>query len=225
METPSVVDLQIDGVMPITIGRSYNPWNHFVNNTQLRPSLGHGWYFSYDVAIYGVGSVLRVVMPGNGRIDFQPDGSGGYVAADDLRFGGARLVSGASGLEMVFKDGRVWRFTNYGLSGYTGGVSFLTEQLDGKGNSLRIERNGSGRPTTITAPGRSVSIGIGGNGYIEEIRDELGRRAKYGYNGENRLSQVTAPDGRATGYSYETPPQPKALLVSGSGGGTAGDRR
>lgn len=216
MELSSVVDLQIDGVMPITIGRVYNPWNHFVNNVQLQPSFGHGWYASYDVGIYGVGAALRVVMPGNGRIDFQPNGSGDWVAPEDLRFGGARLTTRNGGLEMVFKDGRVWRFTYYGLS------YLLTQQLDGKGNSLRIERNGAGRPTTITAPGRSVAIGIGSNGYIEGVRDELGRSVRYAYNAEGRLAQVTAPDGGVTGYSYVKPPPPRLLSVSGTGGGTSG---
>jgi RHS repeat-associated protein len=219
MELPSVVDLQIDGVMPITIGRVYNPWNHFVKNQQLRPSLGHGWYFNYDVVIYGVGGAMRVVMPGNGWIDFTPDGNGNYVAPNDLRFGGARLTSD---MQLVFKDGRVWRFTQLAVGARGEFIYFLTEQRDGKGNSLRIERNSGGRPTTITAPGRSVSIGIGGNGYIEEIRDELGRRVQYSYNSEDRLAQVTAPDGGVTGYSYEKPPpQPAIMSVSGSGGGAA----
>jgi RHS repeat-associated protein len=192
---------------------------------QLRPSFGNGWYFSYDVAIYAVGAALRVVMPGNSRIDFQPDGSGNYVAPDDLRFGGARLRSG-DGLEMVFKDGRIWRFTNFDLSGYAGGVYFLTQQLDGKGNSLRIERNGLGRPTTITAPGRWVAIGaaigLGGNSYIQVIRDESGREVRYGYDGENRLSQVTAPDGGVTGYSYQKPPEPMSMTVGQAGSGSGG---
>ncbi|MCB1905459.1 MAG: IPT/TIG domain-containing protein [Gammaproteobacteria bacterium] len=221
-ELPSVVDLQIDGVMPITIGRVYNPWNHFVNNAQLRPSFGHGWYASYDVGIYGVGNVLRVVMPGNGRVDFQPDGSGDYTAPGDLRFGGARLTSQSGSLEIVFKDGRIWRFSPFGIAGALGTVYLLTQQFDGKGNSLYIERNGSGRPTHITAPGRSVSIGIGGNGFIAEIRDELGRRVKYAYNSEGRLSHVTAADGGTTGYTYQKPPPPLQTMVSAAGGGSSG---
>jgi len=226
MELSSVVDLQIDGVMPITIGRVYNPWDSFVNRESLLPSFGHGWYFSYDVVAYRYGEGVRVVMPGNRRIQFNANGRGGYVATGDLRFRGATMTQEGDTYRIDFKDGRVWRFTMFKIPLSQGYVHILTQQLDGKGNSLRILRTGSGRPTTIIAPGRSVAIGIGTTGLISTVRDALGRTVEYAQDGYRRLTQVTAPDGKITAYGYVEPPPPIRIPVSGaasggsSGGGT-----
>jgi hypothetical protein len=77
MELSSAVDMVIDGVMPITIGRSYFPWNAFVRNAALASSLGNGWMFSYDWIVYvdpATGEV-RLVLPGNARgVTFTPSG-------------------------------------------------------------------------------------------------------------------------------------------------------
>lgn len=222
MELSSAVDLQIDGVMPITIGRVYNPWDSFVNRDSLLPSFGHGWSFSYDVVAYPSGGGVRVVMPGNRRIQFNANGLGGYVATGDLRFRGATMTPEADTYRIAFKDGRVWRFTMFKIPLSQGYFHILTEQLDGKGNSLRILRNGYARPTTIIAPGRSVAIGIGANGLISTVRDALGRTVEYAYNDESRLTQVTAPDAKTTRYGYIEPPPPTLLMSSGSSGGGSG---
>jgi YD repeat-containing protein len=108
--------------------------------------------------------------------------SGTYEAPNDLRFGGAKLVSG-DGWQLKFKDGRTWRFRQIGF------VSWLVEQRDANGNVLRIERNDSGRPTTITAPGKrcrsaSPRIRRGQVGeLIQVVRDATGREVRYAYNG------------------------------------------
>ena len=119
---------------------------------------------------------LRLVLPGNARgVVFTPSGANTYEAPNDLRFGGAKLVSG-DGWQLKFKDGRVWRFRQIGF------VSWLVEQRDANGNVLRIERNDSGRPTTITAPGKTVAIGVdASSGPIEVVRDAAGREVRYGY--------------------------------------------
>jgi len=231
MELSSAVDMVIDGVMPITIGRSYYPWNAFVRNAALASSLGNGWMFSYDWIVYVDPSSgeVRLVLPGNARgVTFTHTGSGTYEAPNDLRFGGAKLISG-DGWQLRFKDGREWRFRQIGF------VSWLTEQRDANGNVLRIERNDSGRPTTITAPGKTVSIGIvpgfpvpaGGASVgelIQVVRDATGREVRYAYNADGRLSAVTGPDGGVTSYSYVKPPEPKTVytgtMASGSSGGT-----
>jgi hypothetical protein len=212
MELSSAVDLQIDGVIPITIGRVYNPWDTFIRNPALLPCFGHGWMFSYDLVAYKNNGAVRVILPGNSRVDFAPDGSGAYVAPGDLRFGAARLLPQGTGWEMEFPDGRIWRFSEYGL------ITLLTEQRDGKGNALRIERNSQGRPTAISAPGHIVSIGVGS--YIDEIRDELGRRVRYSYT-DDRLAQVVAADNVITSYDYQRPPPPVKIAVIGAVSGGA----
>jgi len=117
MELSSAVDMVIDGVMPITIGRSYYPWNAFVRNAALASSLGNGWMFSYDWIVYVDPSSgeVRLVLPGNARgVTFTHTGSGTYEAPNDLRFGGAKLISG-DGWQLRFKDGREWRFRQIGF--------------------------------------------------------------------------------------------------------------
>jgi RHS repeat-associated protein len=228
MELSSAVDMVIDGVMPITIGRSYFPWNAFVRSAALSSSLGHGWIFSYDWIVYvdpATGEV-RLVVPGNPRgVTFTPTEAGIYEAPNDLRFGGAKLIAG-DGWQLRYKDGRVWRFRQIGF------VSWLTEQRDANGNVLRIERNDSGRPTTITAPGKTVSIGVAGGftvatgvppvgELIQVVRDATGREVRYDYNADGRLSTVTGPDGGATSYSYIKPPEPKTVYTGTVGSGSS----
>ncbi|MCW5631801.1 MAG: IPT/TIG domain-containing protein [Rubrivivax sp.] len=216
IETARTVDLVIDGVMPITLGRVYHPWDTFIANADLLPGMGHGWSFSYDHILYAVAGVQRLVFAGNSRVDMAPDGTGGFVAPQDPRLRGARLSATAAGWELKFKDGRRWLFNGFGL------INYLTHQIDPSGNRLVIERNANGRPTNITAPGRAVVIGIGGAGFIESIRDELGREIIYRYAG-SRLEEVRATDGKTTRYTYHTPEPDRAFNfavgAAGSGGG------
>ena len=224
MELPSAVDLVVDGVMPITIGRSYYPWDAFVNNQALRSSLGRGWMFSYDWIVYTDphSGEVRLVAPGYARgIVFSPvtvsgDSTPTYEASNDLRFGGVKLVYSGD-WRLKFKDGRVWRFQQIGF------VSWLVEQRDASGNVLRIERDGSARPTSIYAPGKSVSIGVDSStGLIGVVRDATGREVRYAYAGNQRLFAVTAPDGAVTSYSYVKPPEPKMSMTASGGGGGGG---
>jgi hypothetical protein len=155
MELSTAVDMVIDGVMPITIGRSYYPWNAFIRNAALSSSLGHGWMFSYDWIVYvdpGTGEV-RLVLPGNARGVTFTRRANTYEAPNDLRFGGAKLIAG-DGWQLRFKDGRLWKFPADRLR------ELAQRAARRRGNVLRIERDDSGRPTTITAPGKSVSIGV-----------------------------------------------------------------
>jgi RHS repeat-associated protein len=222
MELSTAVDMVIDGVMPITIGRSYYPWTAFIKNASLASSLGHGWIFSYDWIVYvdpGSGEV-RLVLPGNARgVPFTRTGPNTYEAPNDLRFGGAKLVSsdGSGGTwRLKFKDGRTWMFLQFGF------VSWLSEQRDANGNVLRIERDGSGRSTTISAPGKRVSIAIDdSSGLIRLVRDATGREVRYDYVGD-RLTTVTAPDGGLTSYAYVQPPEPRVVWTAAGGGGGGG---
>jgi len=51
---------------------------------------------NYDVALLPLNSSLaRIVLAGNSRIDFTPDGTGGFAVANDTRFYGARLSNPA----------------------------------------------------------------------------------------------------------------------------------
>jgi hypothetical protein len=222
MELSTAVDMVIDGVMPITIGRSYYPWTAFIKNAALASSLGHGWIFSYDWIVY--------VDPARVRCDWcfpaTPAASPSPARAPIPTRRRTTCASAARNWSpgrvgwagrLKFKDGRTWMFRQIGF------VSWLSEQRDANGNVLRIERDDSGRPTTISAPGKRVSIAIDdSSGLIRWCAMPRGARCAT-TTSDDRLTTVTAPDGGVTSYSYVKPPEPRVVwTAAGSGGGGGG---
>jgi RHS repeat-associated protein len=190
-------DLNITGLIPLTVARSYHPRDAFDNIAGVTGSLGFGWVLSYDVALIPLGSSVRIVFPGNSRANLTPDGAGGFVVANDTRLYGAVLKQVNANLwELTYKDGRLWRFTP------NGPLFFLSEQRDTNGNSLVITRNASGHVQTVQGRQRSLAFSYGPNAFISTVTDGIGRSVGYTYNGQGRLSSVTAPDGGLTNYTY-----------------------
>jgi YD repeat-containing protein len=74
--------------------------------------------------------------------------------------------------------------------------------IDAQGNSLPIQRNPSGRITSVGTGERGVAMSYGPNGFVSEIADTAGRTMQYTYTPSNRLSTVTDADGRVTTYAY-----------------------
>jgi hypothetical protein len=101
-EAVSVTDLVVDGEVPIVIKREFNPFDAFAFVANYQQSLGLNWTFSYDIALLpfqdGLG-VVRLILPGNRRVDFQrePDQSyrnhtyRGFDGAQVSRIGGELL--------------------------------------------------------------------------------------------------------------------------------------
>src|SRR5262249_26372249 len=63
-------------------------------------------------------------------------------------------------------------------------------------------RGTNGKILSLQSGERSLSFTYGGNGFISQIRDGVGRTVNYAYNAQNRLASVTAPDGGVTSYTY-----------------------
>jgi RHS repeat-associated protein len=154
----------------------------------------------YDVIFLPfAGPQKRLVLPGNTPINFTDDGSGVYRPFDDPRFDGAemRLTNAAANdWELKFRDGRVWRFKQFGVP------NLVTEMIDAQGNALPIQRNPSGRILSVGSGERGVTMTYGSNGFVSEIADTAGRTMRYTYTPSNRLSTVTDADGRVTSYTY-----------------------
>jgi RHS repeat-associated protein len=151
----------------------------------------------YDVALLPFNpSLTRIVMAGNDRADFNP-GPSGFENKTDQRFAGARLASlSGNTWELKFKSGELWRFQQFGL------IHLVTEQRDTSGNSVLISRSSNGRITSIQSGQRSLAFAYGGNGFVRQVTDPIGRNVAYTYTAQNRLETVSDADGKITRYSY-----------------------
>ncbi len=198
-ELLGATDLRIAGLVPMSVDRTYNPFDALNSITGTALSLGFGWALSYDVVLFPLSTgLVRIVLAGNSRIDFTPDGTGGFAVAIDTRFYGARLSSLSSGWELRFKDGRVWRFGPFGGVG----LQLLVERRDTNGNSLTISRNSSGKILSVQGGQRTLQFNYGPNGFVSAVNDPLGRTIAYSYNAQNQIASVTAPDNGVTSYTY-----------------------
>jgi RHS repeat-associated protein len=199
-EMPQTGGLSCGGLTPISTGMSYNPVDALNNVAGTNTSLGLGWVLDYDVIFLPfAGPQKRLVLPGNTPVNFTDDGSGVYRPFDDPRFDGAEMRlthAGANDWELKFRDGRVWRFKQFGVP------NLVTEMIDPQGNALPIQRNPSGRILSIGSGERGVTMSYGSNGFVSEIADTAGRTMRYTYTPTNRLSTVTDADGRVTTYTY-----------------------
>lgn len=171
----------------ITVGvaRTYN------SRSTYNGLFGYGWTFNYGA-----------------HLTANPDGSVTYREGDGsehlFAFNGStyippagkhlQLTSNGSGWTMRASDGTRMFFDSRGL---------VVSQNDLNGNTLRINRDSNGNPTTIIdAAGRTVLTFTIASGKITEIADLGGRRTIYGYNGDDLVS-VTDTAGKTWTYSYD----------------------
>jgi RHS repeat-associated protein len=196
-ELLSATDLQLTSVIPLSLSRRFHPRDAFNNIAGTALSLGLGWALKYDVALLPFNpSLTRIVMAGNDRADFNP-GPSGFENKTDQRFAGARLASlSGNTWELKFKSGELWRFQQFGL------IHLVTEQRDTSGNSVLISRSSNGRITSIQSGQRSLAFAYGGNGFVRQVTDPIGRNVAYTYTAQNRLETVSDADGKITRYSY-----------------------
>jgi RHS repeat-associated protein len=205
-------DLVLPGRFPLTIARTYNPFDAFGTIAGFQPALGPGWSLSADPILLSspaflVGFPIRLVLPGNARIDFVRQANGTYVNSTHPAFKGAVVTVLDAGFATAehllrFKDGTTWRFKTATVLGQRNN-EYLTEMADRNGNRVTIERDGAGRILRIVdAIGRVLQVTYTG-ARITQIRDPLGRTVQYSYDTNGRLSIVTDPQGGVTIYTYD----------------------
>lgn len=200
LEAPDEVDLFVSSLHGLVVNRIYSQYDPFNKIAGTVLSMGLNWTLSYDVALMNLsGSLVRLILPGNSRVDFNPDGLGGFATSKDRRFDAAVLKQDAGGWLLTYNDGSQWRFAPFGIAG----LQYLIEQRDTAGNVLTLQRQSDGKLSAASSGGRQLSFQYGTNGLVSEVRDDLGRRVLYSYNADNRIETVTAPDGGLTRYTYE----------------------
>ena len=191
------------GLMPVVVGRNYNPVDAFNNIGGTEGSMGYGWVNEYD-AVFLPGSVKKLILPGNVQRVFADDGNGNLTNTSDpvLRGVVAREVSG--GWQLSFKGGGYWRFTPFqGAPGKVNGQpQFLVEIREANGRTISIERNTRGQLKSVGTAQRRVTATYGLSGFIEALADPDGRTDRFTYTESKRIATVKDPDGRETRYTY-----------------------
>lgn len=217
-ELESAVDLVVDGEVPIVVRRVFNPFDAFAYIANFQQSLGVNWVFGgYDVAMlpFAGDYSVRIVLPGNSRVDFRrgADGrfrSGGYSTFDGaeiIKVGGTNpssvgFIAGAtsppSGHPVAdrcfydgsfylvrFKDGRTWRFD-------AAPDATILRIRGGCLFFLSEMRDAQGRFVKIT---RS-------KGKLQRIETSSGQSVDFGYT-DGVVSSVTDNTGRSVIYNHE----------------------
>lgn len=209
----AVVDLSIPGRgMDFMWNRKYR------SKVGPRTAQGHGWDYSYNVSIEGVGADIAL-RNGNSRVDrYQRQLDGTYSRDGHFR---DLVKNGDNTFTLMFEDTARWHFLPLG-SGPTSGR--LSRIEDRNGNTMRFTYDAAGRLTTITDTlDRHITVAYSTDGYIASVTDFAGRSVRYTYYdgieaGGNRgdLKSVTKPavvgtpngndfpDGKTTTYTYST---------------------
>ena len=201
-------DLVLPGLLPVSIERVFNTTDAFGTVGGFRDSLkltmGRGWVLSYDVALSKVGSVFRLVLPGNRRVDFAPQPNNTWTNATHAFLQGAVLTELPNGdRQLRYKDGRIWIFRLAHTFSDGTKIDLLMQQDDRNGNTVTIERNGTQVSRIIDASGRELQFLIA-NDRVSQIRDPIGRTVSYSYDNNGRLRVMTDPEGGTTQYTYDT---------------------
>ncbi|NQT12010.1 MAG: hypothetical protein HQ582_04645, partial [Planctomycetes bacterium] len=187
-------DLSFPGLgATLEFSRKYTP----VVTSNL--GMGLRWAFTYGDRLKTSGSA-KVWTTGEGdKLEFLPNGSGGYVTPDSIH--GTLSFDSQSG-EYVWEDktGREVVFYN----------TWLKRIEDRYGNGVEITRDGSNRidkVSDLTDASRWLDFTYDGS-YIQEIEDFTGRTWTYTYTATTyRLTSATAPSDEQTPeasveYSY-----------------------
>ena len=192
-------DLSIAGLLPITLSRTFHPFDAYNNIAGTAGSFGFGWASDYESTLLVLSSELvRIVLPGNNRVNFTRDDLGQLSAPTDPRFYGASLSNlGNNVFELKYKDGEIWKFEPFGV------IHWLTERRHPDGRLVQIARRADGKMLSIqTNGGRGVTFTYGANGFVSEARDSAARTVKYTYNAQSRIETITDPENGVTRYTY-----------------------
>lgn len=199
-ETPSETDLYVTSVVDLVAHRSFNPYDPYNKIAGTVLSLGLNWILNYDITLLNLSSSLvRLIEPGNVRTDFTPDGQGGFKTTKNSTYDGAVLKQDGTGWILTFSDGSQWYFARFGAVG----LQYLVEQRDPAGKSLTILCRFDGRIQNATSGLRALHFNYGINEFVSSVEDDIGRKVQYAYNADHRITQVTAPDGGVTSYTYQ----------------------
>jgi RHS repeat-associated protein len=142
----------------------------------------HNYNYELGVVTASAVSVIPLILPDGNQLPFSKQGNGTFVNSSGIpSMAGAvmTLESSSNAVDLRWKDGTIFRFVRIQT-----GVTFrnmLSSITDPNGNTIQILRNGF---------------------LVTDIIDPVGRDLNFSYNGDNFITQITAPDGLIVTYNY-----------------------
>jgi RHS repeat-associated protein len=161
-------------------------------------AFGPGWNASFEIRLTLLDPRTLEARRSDGAPQYYFDGDGdGFFEGILPRSSASWIVSVAGGYRRVFRAG--------GEEVYDAAGTLISVTSPG-GLVTTYSRDAQGRLTSITRLGRPVSIVYSGNStQPEEILGPAGEvLASYAYDPQNRLAQVTYPDGSGYRYGYDS---------------------
>lgn len=187
-------DLILPGRLPLILTRTYR-----TNETTAGPfGIGTSAFFT-EVLLAPTPESLIYVQPANTRVPFARTPDGSFINETFPEFRGAKILVNPDGTRTLrFKDGSTRVFEPTTVESFQ-----LKAIADRNGNTIRIERDGIGRPVRLIEPaGRRLELTFAGV-QVESVRDPIGREVRYRYD-SGRLESVIDPAGGETHYTYDT---------------------
>jgi YD repeat-containing protein len=198
-------DLFISDVMPISLTRTYRPWDA---NSH---AFGVGANHPYDVCPTGTRSpytYLDLNLEDGRQIRFPRISKGtGYADAEyrhtetASEFYGAWIAWNGNGWNLDFRDGREFLFPeSYNAKNFAQGAAM--EMRDAKGRRIELKRDPARNLERLISPsGRAINFKYDKAGRIIEARDDAGNLRQYTYNSNGHLETVS--DGSRVLYRFE----------------------
>lgn len=201
-------DLPIRNTEGLRFSRTYNSLTF-----DARRDLGLGWTSNagYDVRLSVTGTSLQLIDGTGHRVDFTPDGSGGYVGSDASY--GIEVLPGGGWRVTPPPPGGTLTFNAQGLlTGSTAGDDALAYTYTSAGGQDRL--------SSIVDPGATnTRPSYNGDGSIIEIDDPGSDHFYYGYDGAKRLQSFTGANATSAAYGYD--PQGRLNSATWAGGASA----
>jgi YD repeat-containing protein len=191
-------DLQIPGLgNGLTLTRR---WNSQWPPTQMASQVGlfgPNWRSTYEERIFlGNDGYLRYARADGTFWSFGLGGPGWSVVAP--KNAGATVVQGTSYWTLTLRDGEQRRFDINSGS--------LIAIIDRNGNTTQVAYDGINRLTTVTDPvSRHLYFYYPNNTsfLVSSVSSDVGLSLTYGYDTQNRLSQVIMPDQSTLNFQYD----------------------
>jgi RHS repeat-associated protein len=195
-ELESAVDLVVDGEVPIVIRRVFNPFDAFAFIANFQQSLGLNWTFGgYDVAMmpFDGDFQIRIVLPGNSRVDFSRDADGKYRQKGYSSFDGAEIskIGGTNPTAIGFLGGG---------SNPPGSADFLPTCFPNGTYFLSFK---DGRQWRFDAAPSATTIRIKGGClyFLSEMRDAQNRFVQI-TRSRGKITSIATSSGQSVTFSY-----------------------
>jgi len=187
-------DLFIFDVMPLSLTRTYRPWDSHSR------AFGVGTNHPYDICPTGTRfpyTYMDINLEDGRRIHFPRISKGtGYADAvfrhdeTSSEFYGAQVAWNGNGWTLDFRDGRRFMFPeSYRAKTFAQGAPFEMQAADGR--RIQFKRNKQRNLEQLISPsGRTITFKYDGADRIIEATDDAGNVRKYSYDSSGFLETV-----------------------------------